>query len=391
LEDEHLFEKIVEFINENLKGEHKTIVANGSKYLARAMTPVWTEAKKTAAEQLVQQDKYKAHVISYMHGNFDFTYWDFLPVKECENSAKIWFVNNSNKKDTLKPWMAIYGDTIKFKGIQTVNTFDGLTFSLFGVTVSIDKIQGRILIIEISPHYISIVKSMQTEKKYHGTKSVSEWDWTKANTGAGFSLTSTNGLSDYNIMEDKFALTKVSLNEKDAPHMEGKKMSTIHHSYSNTYCNVYASDLARQILFPGLFITSDSRIGSSDYAPWGAHNRAASLHDAIRNNNNGHFKSVTFDEAWRYTNKGYVVYLTAYNSRYYANNNNSVHPGHIATCYETIGYEDITDANKFLDGKIIQAGGSCGTFKFQNIWTVGNYGTNNEHVKANLYLGYIIK
>jgi hypothetical protein len=126
---------------------------------------------------------------------------------------------------------------------------------------------------------------------------------------------------------------------------------------------------------------------ADNYAPWGAHQGASLLHDEIRNNNNGHFKAVTFDEAWQYTNSGYAVYLTAYNSAYYVNSNNSRVPGHIATCYTE--NKENEDANKVPDPKVIQAGSTTGTITVKKVW--GSSMITNNNVKANLYLGYIIK
>ena len=57
LETEHLFPLVTEFINEHLSGDCVTIVGNGTKYLAKAVTPVWNDKKKSDAENLIKNDK----------------------------------------------------------------------------------------------------------------------------------------------------------------------------------------------------------------------------------------------------------------------------------------------------------------------------------------------
>jgi hypothetical protein len=381
LREQHLFDKVVEFINEHLSGNYNTIVANGSKYLARAITPVWTSEKQTAAENLIQEPRYEAHAINYFHGNFDFSYSDFAPINTSTNLTKAWFIyKQNNKTDTLKPTVAIYANPDKLKNSYTIYQEDILTFSFLGHTISIKG--EKIFLIETTQRYISLIQAMQTNNKYSSSKKVSEWDWTYNN--GNFVLNSTGDLRDYQA-NDKFEFINVILNAREAPLMEGKQMPAIHPSYSNTWCNVYASDLARDILFPNSFTNGNN------YAPWGKHNSAARLHDVIKDNINGQFKSVTFDEAWKYTNSGYVVFLTAYNWRYYKNNANPYsYSGHIATCYQT-------DYSTYEGAKLIQAGGDGteGIVGFvTNVWTKENYTVTNDassNVKANVYLGYIIK
>jgi hypothetical protein len=380
----------MEFINEHLSGNPKTIVANGSKYLARAITPVWTDAKRTAAGQLIREDRYKAHRINSCHGIWGYTYLDFRPISTSylpENLVKVWFLKETKARvDTIKPTMAIYADTIKLKGSYIELTENGFSISFLGITIPITgNTTEKIFLFKSDIHYLSLVEKLEQERKYSITQKVSEWDWERSRST--LSLKSMTGLRDYRE-GDKFELIKVEIPSKTAESMEGTEIPKTHHAYSNTYCNIYASDLARSILFPGLFSTADNKNLDSNYAPWGPNARAATIHEFAIDNKNGHFKSVTFDEAWKYTNAEYVVYLTAYNSKYYEKHTDETkHPGHIATCYQTKGYEN----GKFLNANIIQAGGDCGVHTFQSIWTEGKYGSKNEHVKANLYLGYIIK
>jgi hypothetical protein len=388
LDRRHLFEKVMEFINEHLSGNQKTIVVNGSKYLARALTPVWTDAKRNAAETLIKEDRYKAGHINYFHNSWKSTFLDLKPISVPSQSqtttlAKVWFLD---KKDTLKT-IAIYADTTVFKGTNITIEGEGYSFSFLGITIPVlfGNHQERVIVLELknanneSQSYIlPLVKALQESQKYSATKKVSEWDWQKSNKE--FSLNSTTGLADIQT-GNAFELIKISLNDN---YPEGNETPVIHPWRSRTFCNVYASDLARDILFPSMFTSK------SNYAPWGAHNPAAKLHDVLKDNTNGQFKSVTFNEAWEYTNAGYVVYLTAYNSKYYDGRTKDPYQysGHIATCYQT---NIETLGGNLMEANIIQAGSICGVYTFQKIWVKGKYGENNEYVKANLYLGYIIK
>jgi hypothetical protein len=356
---------------------------NGSKYLARAITPVWTEAKMTAAENLIKEKRYWANHINYFHNSWKSTFLDMKPISTTGNKlAKVWFLTS---KDTLKTNF-LYADTAVFKGTNISIEGEGYAFSFLGITIPVflGATQENVILLQLKDgknesqsYIIPLVKALQESKKYSNSKKVSEWNWEKSN--GVFTLNSTVGLTDITD-GNKFELIKVNLNDS---YLEGAEIPVIHPWHPRTFCNVYASDLARDILFPNTFTVG------SNYAPWGTHQAAAYLHDDIRNNKNGHFKAVTFDEAWKYTNAGYVVYLTAYNRRYYANEtkNPYQHSGHIATCYETKGYE------KYEGAKVIQAGGAgtAGIIGFvTNVWTKKNY-PEISNIKANLYLGYILK
>ncbi len=71
LEEEHLFSKVMEFINENLKGDVITIVGSGTKYLARAITPVWdvdlqdNRKIQEEAKKLAENEKYWENRINF--------------------------------------------------------------------------------------------------------------------------------------------------------------------------------------------------------------------------------------------------------------------------------------------------------------------------------------
>jgi hypothetical protein len=380
---EHLFEKVVEFINEHLNGNHKTVVTNGSKYLARAITPVWTEAKRAEAESLIKEKRYWANHINYFHNSWKSTFLDIKPISTAGNKlAKVWFLTS---KDTLKTDF-LYADTTVFKGTNISIEGEGYTFSFLRITITVflGSTQENVILLQLKDgrsesqsYIIPLVKALQESKKYSSAKKVSEWDWEKSN--GVFTLNSTDGLTDIKD-GNKFELIKVSLNDS---YSEGVEIPVIHPWHPRTFCNVYASDLARDVLFLNTFTTD------ANYAPWGTHQPAAYLHDEIRNNTTGHFKAVTFDEAWRYTNAGYVAYLTAYNNRYYEGKSKDPYQysGHIATCYNT---KQETLEDNILNGNVIQAGNKVGVMPLISAW--GNsYGAKREHVKSNLYLGYILK
>jgi len=87
---------------------------------------------------------------------------------------------------------------------------------------------------------------------------------------------------------------------------------------------------------------------------------------------------------------GYVIYLTAYNKRYYRTgkyNYHNIHPGHIATCYPT---PDYLKGNSLI-ANIVQAGGSWGITTIGTVWSNKWYIPQDKKIKAHIYLGYILK
>jgi len=381
LGEEHLFEAVVSFINEHLRNKNMiTTISDGSKYLARAITPVWNDEKKVAAEILIKDTKYEKDHINYFYGNWASTFIDIKPISNTNaNLAKVWFLN---KNDTIKPAISIYADMTVFKGTEVVVEGEGYIFSFLIKLLSFIGVQERIILLELKNsnadhnYVIPLITAMQDAQKYSSVKKVSEWNWEKKS--GVFTLKPTEGLADYQE-NNKFELIKVSLNDS---YPEGTKIPVIHPWYPRTFCNVYASDLTRQILFPNTFTSG------SNYAPWGAHNSAAKLHDVLKDNTNGQFKPLSHEEAWKYTNAKYVVYLTAYSSKYYEKPQ-TVSPydysGHIVTCYETpfeAGKFNVSEVN------VIQAGSKCGVLLFGG----GAWGkTMTDNVIANVYLGYIVK
>jgi hypothetical protein len=384
LESQHLFPLVMEFINEHLTGgENTKIVSNGTKYLAKALTPVWTEQKKTDAQSLLTNTRYHQNKINYFHDTWKSIFLDIQPLSSINWKSTLTKIYLCHNNDTLKPAIAIYADTTVFKKSNVLVSGDGYKFD-FKSTVLVNTSKEKILLLRLQDsntenqcYIFRLIQEIEKANKYSSSKKVSEWDWNKSD--GQFSLESTADLRDY-ADNDKYELVMIDMN---ATYPEGMDIPKIHPWYPRTFCNVYASDMSRDILFPNTFTTGDN------YAPWGIHQSAAKLHEELMNNTKGPFKAVTFDEAWQYTNVGYVVYLTAYNRRYYSGETKDPYSysGHIATCYFTEKYED----HEPWDRLIIQAGNSCDVLPFSNGWSKGKYGTDNEHIKANLYLGYIIK
>lgn len=388
LEEEHLFPKVTEFINENLKGDFITIVEKGTKYMAKAITPIWDVDPQDNrnvmkdAEDLTEFEKYWENRINFFY-NWKSTFLDLKPMTYEYNRIKVYFLK---KNDTIKPIINIYADTTIFKrGSKIEIEGEGYSFSFFSEIF--EKIFGKekekILLIEPKDNYtqhesyiITLIKAIENENKYSDILYVSDWDWEKDTRHLNFKLKSFTGLREYN-RNDKFELVMRKLNDE---YKEGEPLPVIHPWYPRTYCNVFASDLARTILFKGIFTTGEN------YAPWGKHEAASIIHEKLINNENKHFKPLNHDEAWKYTNAGYVVYLTAYNWRYYAGKAHKYeYPGHIATCYPTPEYNPKDPTT----GIVIQAGERVGKLFFRkDVWKSSLYDNN---IKANLYLGYILK
>lgn len=363
LEDEHLFPEVMEFINSNLSGDIKTIIGNGTKYIAKAITPVWTEEKKTEAAELSVQSKYGANKINT---ELDFSFFDFKPASEKDTKEKklVNCMDKPKEVDGAKWYMSN-------KYIYTSTDNLGITSSiqLYDWNVAVDEdISGMIVLYD--NFLYKLLKYIDETNKHNNLQNASTWAWTKDDNGL-----SINDISSFSNRTTSDRL--IMFRNEEYKKKEGEEISILCASYgSTTWCNIFARDLAYSILFPDIL--------SKNNAPWGSHARASILHDKIQNSNE--FKPVTFDEAWKYTNAGYIVYLSSYNSSYYAGNLGKIHPGHIATCYPTEPYED----GSFLTAKVVQAGSKSDVLNFGSAWGKA-YGVNREHVSANIYLGYILK
>jgi hypothetical protein len=138
-----------------------------------------------------------------------------------------------------------------------------------------------------------------------------------------------------------------------------------------TWCNVFAKDLAKQILF--------------GFVPWNSNECANRLHFRIAHDRQN-FREIDLKKAWELTKKGFIVYLSAFNSALdpgiYLNKSSEKEvptspSGHIATCFPE-------------DDKVVQAGASTDVISITQVWN-SKYGPNYEKVKANLYLGNLLK
>src|SRR5690606_33788579 len=97
--------------------------------------------------------------------------------------------------------------------------------------------------------------------------------------------------------------------------------------------NIFACDLSNEILFGSIF-------GRRQNGPWGANNCANALHYRIYHDDKN-FVEVPLQDAWLYVRKGFVVYVTMFNSEMptslLTSSNESVlcgkKSGHIATCF----------------------------------------------------------
>jgi hypothetical protein len=392
LESQHLFPLVMEFINEHLTGgENLEIVNTGTRYLAKALTPVWTDEKKIDAQTLITKTKYHANKINLFHDYFSFGFFDMKPVtiKDVIFLNKIRITNT--KEDTLSSnYFYTNSDYLKdyksdiFKVIELYKSINSV-LSVFDISIS----EGYHVIKDnFLCNILSYVNNEIKEKnnKHHPSDLMSNWAW-KKNKNNRY-IEDFTGFKDYNQEEDYMILYyDVSYKQK-----EGEGISILSPGYGNTWCNVYACDLANEVLFGNIF-------GGNHNGPWGVHGNASQIHNAIVENKAKEFKPITeFSDAWKYANNHYVVYLTAHNAAYYTKGiseadqasimqNNS---GHIATCYPT---EDFDPAD-VTTGKVVQAGTNWGVMNFAvKVWTHANYDAKNNGgiIKANLYLGYILK
>ncbi|MDA3954942.1 MAG: hypothetical protein PF485_14945 [Bacteroidales bacterium] len=384
LEEEHLFPEVMDFINLNLSGNTENIIKNGTKYLANAIKPVWSEDKMTNSEALTKNERYWQNRINFFHNSWASTFLDLKPIGYKTGLKRV-FLINSGSKDTLKPSVNIYANENEFKGSNIDISGFGYEYLINGKLLDYLFFGDELLLLELTDnssehqsYILKLIQAIDNEKKYSSNLKVSEWNWEKSSSGV-FTLKNYENVGEFRD-GDKLELVKRSLKDE---FNEGDPIPVIHPWYPRTFCNVLASDMSKTILFPNSFSGSST---SNTYAPWGKHQAAAYLHDEIKDNKNGKFKNVNFDKAWKYTNAGFIVYLTSYNRRYYsgATTNKYKYSGHIATCYPTSSYV----SNNYLDANVIQAGlGEAQVKSFKYC-----FGSSYiENVSANIYLGYILK
>ncbi|MFW5879961.1 MAG: hypothetical protein ACOCUV_03975 [bacterium] len=378
--------KVNTAIRANLSGSEAQIVENGTRFLANAIRPVWdsksiTQGKKKAADNLHKDSMYhKGHYIHHLAQPF----LDFRPVSSTANKARLYCVNrDSTETVETNGYMLI--DTLAFpKGEGSFDVTGYIaTFKILGRTFNFGEYTERVFLFREKDYdkICNIVKSVDAVNYHSNSLNISEWDWVK-NNGL-FDLNSTSGLINRNSSH-RIELFK---NNEGATN-SGKSMPSVHPLKNNTYCNLFAMDLSRDILFPGQFHAS---IHNDNSSPWGGNQRANIIHYRINKNADSTFVRVKKDisdsynnpsgkNAWDFTEVGYVVYLTAFHkdmSMSYLNQptekalenairNAGYGSGHIATCYNAV------------DGTVVQAGNSTDVLKWNTAQT------------AHVYLGYIL-
>jgi hypothetical protein len=400
MQDQHLFTEVMDFIRANLSGSPAQVVENGTRFLANAIKPVWDKNgnKMDAAEIKVQKDKYKANRVNFFHEEWKSTFLDLeLLISVTSNHIRVFF-KKAGTSDTLKPLIPIYADkTIFTEGVNIVAGFE-YQWNFLRKKFFNYSLQEDVLILEVSldtysnheDYIIPLVEALGAANLFSDNLKVSQWVWSKSADGPPiFTLSSSTGLREKNY-NDKFLLIKRKMEDEFT---EGEPIPLIHPWFPRTFCNIYASDLARENLFPGVFSGSS---GTSTYAPWGPHTKASYIHDvmaisdkfvALKNGED----PQGFVEAWKRTNAGYVVYLSAYNRKYYTDPKpKNLHSGHIATCFPTENFK-----GDWRNALIIQAGTTSNKINFCEEWKNANFsnGTNNgnrQKVHAHLYLGYIL-
>jgi len=356
LANQHLFEEVVAFINEHLSGSNKTVVANGSKYLAKAITPVWTDEKRQKAEAMLEMDKYKKYHYNFFHNTWDPQLLDLDPTTEDLPSTYAKVILTKDGITNLEPAIPIYVDKLEFANrISLLDPNTNQELDVWPVTYLTDNSGIERARLTCSAAFYDLIEKLNAAN-ITGNIPVSQWGW---DIQKNFSFTGRPPTSS-----DKFILTMKSAKSvlKD-----GDVKPPWDANYAATYCNLFAYDLSLDILF--------------SHSPWGSSHCANKLHWRISHDNN--FKKVSFTknedkpqkkDAWEYTQAGYVVYFTAFGPGINEDKLESVtaekdivcdSPGHIATCYR--------------DGKVIQAGASVKIL----IW--------NTAQRAHVYLGYIIK
>ena len=387
MENYHLFTEVMNFIRTNLNGNSAGVVEKGTRYLANAIRPVWTIDKRDQAEALLENKKYhKGHYIDY----FGQPFFDFRPVSQTSDNKVRLYCSNHDASEIIETDGYMLLDTIVFPVGENYLEISGYRFdhTIFGLNIQLGQFTERVYLYTDSEanHVCNLVKSIDAVNYHSTSMNVSEWDWVK-NNGL-FTLNSTSNLVN------RQSTHAVELFENtEWTNRTGQPMPNIHPSKSSTYCNLFATDLTRDILFPGLF---QGNIWNDKGTPWGGNQRANILHYRINKNANKVFVRVKMDgsdrsydnisgkTAWDYTEAGYVVYLTAFNqemSMDYLNQpseaalaevikDRKYGSGHIATCYNADADAD--------EGEVIQAGTTTDVLK----WT----GAQTAHV----YLGYIL-
>lgn len=366
LSNDHLFPLVSEFINEHLTGSNEEIIRNGTHYLANAIKPVWTKEKMTQAENMTKNPKYWKNRFNYFHGWWEYPVIDFRYATH--NDVKNYAVvgcYNASKNDVAKNRTSelFLSDQVIF---TKEDLLDKCTYSSTKYDIRFDAEQINGIYTMYGNLLYNIIEQVENCGKTNKLLLVSQWNWSEDKEVVNPDNCTTRTSNDKFIM---YWNTEIYEN------CEGKEIpqyAKFFYGQSRTYCNVYACDLANEVLFGNIF-------GDKHNGPWGKHMNANGIHESIQSNKD--FCQIQeFDDSWVYTNKGYVVYLTAYNKSYYSGKDpNHTYSGHIATCFpekENTSNGQSTSYKK----RVIQAGTNAGVVSW-----VENY------IMSHIYLGYILK
>ena len=356
---EHLDKIVLDFIREHLSGDFPDIIANGCRYLAKAIAPVWTQSKMAEARSLVSEQRYfKGHCVSE---EFDLSWYDFKPVYYFETDLKSGFFEVYDKNDSIKNSHFIRVPSEELNSQVQLRREEA---ELDGISVwhpewNVDN--GKQLAIVRDEDLSQFVSQINKLGLYDPVRRVSEWVWVEG----------TNG---FTLVPDKELMHRTPSNFLEmflARNEVGSAFPILSPYRKLTWCNVFARDLARDILL--------------GYIPWKSNECANRLHYRITHDRQN-FREIDFKKAWELTKKGFLVYLSAFNASLeptiYLNKSSEKDipyspSGHIATCFPE-------------DEKVVQAGVETKLIEYIFVWGK-NYGTNREKVKANLYLGNLIK
>ncbi|ALO13826.1 hypothetical protein L21SP5_00146 [Salinivirga cyanobacteriivorans] len=368
LKQKHLFPEVMNFIREHLPSGNEEVVDDGTRFLANAIMPVWTSDRKNTATNLVHENRYKNNHINFFHGNFKYGFFDLIPADS--NTVENMKLINSIYTDENDEDHWFFSDLYIYSNSNNIDGYDPSKVKDWPISIE----ESDTIYIIYDKFIYNLLTYIENSDKHDSNQKVSDWSWEYVNR-LNRRITNLSEMSDRNS-NDKLILKF----DESSTQNEGSEIPILSPVFNNTWCNVFASDMTRQILFPGFFSSNNSNISNSNYAPWGPHNYASKIHDVL--NTGEGFSPVGFGEAWNYTNAGYIVYLTAYNWRYYAGLAGKYdYSGHIATCYPTQNYEN----GSYLNANIIQAGGTTNITQLNQVWT------NINNVQARIYLEYILK
>lgn len=343
LKDEHLFTEVMNFINLNLSGNIENTIGDGTSFLANAIKPVWNSTTMDNAIRLTSKENHPEYHKGYSYDIY--TYYDFEPYH--------------------------------------------YTWPIIGMPDEDEKTYIRLLSnYKYKNRVDSQLENIMSWNYHHDTKNVSEWPWSDEgslvapNANENFHLKKSEDIDENGEISNTAGEDYCRLNMVNNTTQKGEELITFKYyqiwGYQPTWCNQFANDLSKNILF--------------NVIPWGSSGyRASEIHDVIRNNNSK-FELLDFNKAWEYANAGFIVYFTSYHASGVNYNEDGTidyqqsSPGHIATGFPTKGNFN------YLDGLLIQAGGFGHTKKidFKSAWS-NSYGENRNKVKAHVYLEYILK